>query len=328
MQRFHQFRKDIETRDKYSEVNKLNANDFIYPYFVIDGHGLRQPISTLDGIYRFTTDELVSDLKDIISNGINKILLFGVIDENLKDLRGTAAYAPNNLIERAVRTIKQQYPTLQVFTDVCLCGYTSHGHCGLIDNNEINNDASLPLLAEMAVTHARAGADFVAPSAMMDGQVEAIRERLTAGGYVNTKILSYSAKFASAFYGPFRDAAHSAPSFGDRKSYQMDFRTINQPVESIAAAIDEGAHWVMVKPAHTYLDIIQRVKTTFPGRTLVAYQVSGEFMMIKAAAEAGYMDLNNAMVETLTAIKRAGADYIISYFAKEFARLNIGSPLH
>jgi porphobilinogen synthase len=242
-----------------------------------------------------------------------------VIDEQLKDDKGSAAYSAGNLIERAVKAIKNQYPLVIVFTDICLCGYTSHGHCGLISGHEIDNDSTLPLLARMAATHASAGADFVAPSAMMDGQVEAIRGHLIEKGLQQTKILSYSAKYASAFYGPFRDAAHSAPSFGDRKTYQMDYRTIKQPIDAVATALSEGADWVMVKPAHTYLDIIQRVKTNFPEATLVAYQVSGEYMMIKASAKAGYTDEHQAMIEALTAIKRAGADFIISYYAKQFA---------
>ncbi len=317
MKRFHHLRTDQEIRDNNSEVN-LSAPDFIYPYFVIEGIKQRQPIKTLNGIKRFSIDELLIDIGHTLSLGIDKILLFGVIGDDKKDNSGSAAYADNNLISQAIQAIKSEYPSIIIYTDICLCGYTSHGHCGLIDGTKIENDATLPLLAKMAVSHAGAGADFVAPSAMMDGQVEAIRSQLYKNGFHNTKILSYSAKYASAFYGPFRDAAHSTPSFGDRKHYQMDYRTVKQSVESVATAIDEGADWVMVKPAHTYLDIIQRVKVKFPASTLVAYQVSGEYMMIEAASAAGYMDLNSAMTEALTAIKRAGADYIISYYAKEF----------
>jgi porphobilinogen synthase len=253
--------------------------------------------------------------------GIKSILLFGVIDDKEKDENGTAAYLPGNLVSAAVKAIKAQYPFLTVVTDVCLCGYTSHGHCGVIHNNEIMNDSTLPLLAQMALKHAEAGADYVAPSAMMDGQVEAIRTLLDAKGFSSTKILAYSAKYSSVFYGPFRDAAQSAPSFGDRKTYQMDYRSIGQAIGEVAADIAEGAEWVMVKPAHTYLDIIQRVKSNFPEVPLVAYQVSGEYMMIKAAAKAGYINEELAMLEALTAIKRAGADFIISYYAKDFAKL-------
>ncbi len=319
MNRFHHLRKDKETRDLNAEVH-LKADDFIYPYFVIEGQKQRQPIESLHGVSRFTIDELIIDIRHTLSLGIDKILLFGVIDESLKDDTGTSAYAPDNLIVRAVREIKQQFPKIKVFTDVCLCGYTSHGHCGIIRGTEIDNDATLPYLAQMAASHAMAGADFVAPSAMMDGQVEAIRSALRKQGLIQTKILSYSAKYASGFYGPFRDAANSAPSFGDRRSYQMDYRTIGQPVDEVAADIMEGADWVMVKPAHTYLDVIHRVKSKFPKTILAAYQVSGEYMMIKAAASAGFMDERVAMTEALTAIKRAGADYIITYYAKDFIK--------
>ena len=317
MNRFHHLRKDKETRDLNAEVH-LKADDFIYPYFVIEGQKQRQPIESLHGVSRFTIDELIADIRHTLSLGIDKILLFGVIDESLKDETGTYAYAPDNLIVRAVKEIKRQFPEIKVFTDVCLCGYTSHGHCGIIRGTEIDNDATLPYLALMAASHARAGADFVAPSAMMDGQVEAIRSALTKQRLLQTKILSYSAKYASAFYGPFRDAANSAPSFGDRRSYQMDYRTLSQPVDEVAADIMEGADWVMVKPAHTYLDVIHRVKSKFPKTILAAYQVSGEYMMIKAAASAGFMDERVAMTEALTAIKRAGADYIITYYAKDY----------
>jgi len=319
MKRFHQFRKDQATRDMHAEV-QLRIRDMIYPYFVIEGNHKREDISTLDAVSRLSIDELLLDLEQTLVLGIDKILLFGVIDDDLKDEWASGAYASGNLVERAVRTIKEKYPSLVVITDVCLCGYTSHGHCGLIKNQEIDNDNTSPILASMAASHAAAGADFVAPSAMMDGQVEAIRMHLNKQGHESTKILSYAAKYASAYYGPFRDAAHSAPSFGDRKTYQMDYRTIRQPVEAIATALSEGADWVMVKPAHTYLDVILRVKTTYPDATLVAYQVSGEYMMIKASAAAGYANGHQAMTEALTAIKRAGADYIITYYAKEFAK--------
>lgn len=315
MKRFRDLRKDQNTRDKYAEV-KLKPNDFIYPYFVVDGQRKREPIQSLHNVYRYSVDELIQDLEETMSLGINKTLLFGVIDESLKNESGTASCSPDNLVSRAVKAIKQKFPELLVFTDVCLCGYTSHGHCGLIRQKKVDNDTTLPLLAQMAITHAEAGADFVAPSAMMDGQVEAIRNSLNSGGYLDTKILSYSAKYASGFYGPFRDAAQSAPSFGDRRSYQMDYRTIGQATDEVAADLAEGADWIMIKPAHTYLDIIYRAKSLFPEAPLVAYQVSGEYMMIKAAADAGLLDERIAMTEVLTAIKRAGANYIITYYAK------------
>jgi porphobilinogen synthase len=316
LQRLRQYRKDKETRDKYSEVN-VTVGDFIYPYFVIEGSNAKQEIGSLKNVFRFSIDELLKDIESVFKIGVNKILLFGVIGENLKDEIGSNAYAENSLVNRAIKRIKENFPELIIFTDVCLCGYTSHGHCGLIKNNEIENDSTLPLLAEMALQHALSGADFVAPSAMMDGQVEAMRNLLDEKK-LETKILAYSAKYSSGFYGPFRDAAMSAPSFGDRKTYQMDYRTIQQALQEVKADIEEGADWVMVKPAHSYLDIIQRVKSAYPLIPLVAYQVSGEYMMVKAAAEAGYLNEEAAMIEVLTAIKRAGADYIISYYAKDF----------
>ncbi|MDR3309335.1 MAG: porphobilinogen synthase, partial [Tannerella sp.] len=248
MKRFRQFRTSQEIRDKYADVPAITADTFIYPYFVVEGAGVRREITSMPGVYRLSIDELVSDVRDMLSLGINKLLLFGVIEDNDKDERGSAAYSPGNLISRAVAELKRTYPEVVVFTDVCLCEYTSHGHCGLLHEHDVDNDSTLPLLAEMAYQHALAGADFVAPSAMMDGQVEAIRQRLDNAGLQQTRILAYSAKYASAFYGPFRDAAASAPAFGDRKSYQMDYRTRDQALDEIAADIDEGADWIMVKP--------------------------------------------------------------------------------
>ena len=320
MKRFRELRTNAKIRDQYAEVN-VKTSEIIYPYFIVEGANIKQPIASLHGISRFSIDEFLIDLEETVFLGIKAILIFGVIEEKEKDENGTAAYLPGSLAAEAVRAAKAKFPDITVITDVCLCGYTSHGHCGIIQNNEILNDSTLPLLAQMALRHAEAGADFVAPSAMMDGQVEAIRALLDAKGFKKTNILSYSAKYSSGFYGPFRDAAQSAPSFGDRKTYQMDYRSISQSISEVAADIEEGAAWVMVKPAHTYLDIIQRIKSNFPEVPLVAYQVSGEYMMIKAAAQAGLMNEEQAMLEVLTAIKRAGADFIISYYAKDFARL-------
>lgn len=319
MIRFRIFRKDQATRDKYADVT-LSAEDFIYPYFIVEGENRREEIATMPGIFRFSIDTLVADIKEVNALGIDKVLLFGVVDESVKDECGTAAYSPNSLIVRAIHAIKKTSPTTIVFTDICLCEYTSHGHCGLLCNHDVDNDTTLPLLAEMALQHAKAGADWVAPSAMMDGQVEAIRKRLIENN-LTTKILAYSAKYASAFYGPFRDAAASAPSFGDRTTYQMDYRTMNQGLEEIAADIDEGADWTMVKPAMPYLDMIARGVARFPKTPMVAYQVSGEYSMLKAAAQLGYLDENRTVEESLTAIKRAGAKYIITYFAKQFLAL-------
>lgn len=332
MKRFRTYRKNQNTRDKYADVS-LSAQDFIYPYFVVEGKGVVEPIATMPGINRYSIDTLVKDVQEISALGIDKVLLFGVVSDDVKDERGTAAYAEDSLIVRAVRAIKQSLPQTIVFTDVCLCEYTSHGHCGLLTERreaaveggviqkiiDVDNDSTLPLLAEMAYQHAKAGADFVAPSAMMDGQVEAIKRRLHEGGLdVKTKVLAYSAKYASAFYGPFRDAADSAPSFGDRKTYQMDFRTHDQGLEEIQADLEEGADWTMVKPALPYLDVIARAVERFPHTPMVAYQVSGEYSMIKAAAQAGFLDEQRIVYESLIAIKRAGAKYIITYYAKEY----------
>lgn len=332
MKRFRTYRKNQNTRDKYADVS-LSAQDFIYPYFVVEGKGVVEPIATMPGINRYSIDTLVKDVQEISALGIDKVLLFGVVSDDVKDERGTAAYAEDSLIVRAVRAIKQTLPQTIVFTDVCLCEYTSHGHCGLLTERreaaveggviqkiiDVDNDSTLPLLAEMAYQHAKAGADFVAPSAMMDGQVEAIKRRLHEGGLdVKTKVLAYSAKYASAFYGPFRDAADSAPSFGDRKTYQMDFRTHDQGLEEIQADLEEGADWTMVKPALPYLDVIARAVERFPQTPMVAYQVSGEYSMIKAAAQAGFLDEQRIVYESLIAIKRAGAKYIITYYAKEY----------
>lgn len=332
MKRFRTYRKNQNTRDKYADVS-LSAQDFIYPYFVVEGKGVVEPIATMPGINRYSIDTLVKDVQEISALGIDKVLLFGVVSDDVKDERGTAAYAEDSLIVRAVRAIKQTLPQTIVFTDVCLCEYTSHGHCGLLTERreaaveggviqkiiDVDNDSTLPLLAEMAYQHAKAGADFVAPSAMMDGQVEAIKRRLHEGGLdVKTKVLAYSAKYASAFYGPFRDAADSAPSFGDRKTYQMDFRTHDQGLEEIQADLEEGADWTMVKPALPYLDVIARAVERFPQTPMVAYQVSGEYSMIKAAAQAGFLNEQRIVYESLIAIKRAGAKYIITYYAKEY----------
>lgn len=318
MKRFRTYRSSQEVRDKYADVS-VNVKDFIYPYFVVEGEGVKEEIATMPGICRFSIDTLVEDVKEVYALGIDKVLLFGVIDDNQKDERGSLAYAEDALVCRAVKAIKAALPEVCVITDVCLCEYTSHGHCGLLCDHDVDNDSTLPLLAEMAYVHAKAGADFVAPSAMMDGQIEALDKRLREAGLRDKcKILAYSAKYASAFYGPFRDAADSAPAFGDRKTYQMDYRTHDQGLEEIAADIEEGADWTMVKPAMPYLDMIARGVERFPQTPMVAYQVSGEYSMLKAAAKLGYLDEQRVVFESLIAIKRAGAQYIISYYAKEY----------
>lgn len=318
MKRFRTYRKDQATRDQYADVT-LSVKDFIYPYFVVEGQGIKEEIDTMPGVYRFSIDTLLTDIAEIQALGIDKVLLFGVVADSVKDAKGTLAYAPDSLIVRTVKAIKAAFSSVIVFTDVCLCEYTNHGHCGLLHDHDVDNDTTLPLLAEMAYQHALAGADFVAPSAMMDGQVEAIKQRLREGGLEDkTRVLAYSAKYASAFYGPFRDAADSAPAFGDRKSYQMDYRTHDQGLEEIATDIDEGADWTMVKPAMPYLDMIARAVERFPQIPMVSYQVSGEYSMLKAAAWLGYLDEERVVYESLIAIKRAGAQYIITYYAKEY----------
>lgn len=318
MKRFRQFRLSQDIRDRYADVPAITPDTFIYPYFVMEGEGKKEEISTMEGIYRFSIDELLKDIKQLLALNINKVLLFGVIPQEKKDETGSEGYKPNNIISMAVRAIKKEFPQVIVFTDICLCEYTSHGHCGLLCGNDVDNDSTLPLLAEMAYQHALAGADFVAPSAMMDGQIEALRQRLDKEGLTQTRILAYSAKYASAYYGPFRDAAGSAPSFGDRKTYQMDFRTMNQGIEEVEADIEEGADWIMVKPALAYLDIVYRAHQKFPNYPMVTYQVSGEYSMLKNGAKQGFFDEKRIFFESLMAMKRAGADYIISYYAKEF----------
>jgi porphobilinogen synthase len=318
MKRFRPFRASEEIRNRYADV-AVSLSDFIYPYFVTEGENIRAEIPSMEGIFRLSVDRLLADVEETLSLGIDKILLFGVIPDHEKDERGSRGTSPDSVICRAVKAIKQRFPEVVVFTDICLCEYTSHGHCGLLHGHDVDNDTTLPLLAEMAYQHALAGADFVAPSAMMDGQVEAIRQRLDKEK-LPAKILGYSAKYASSFYGPFRDAAGSAPSFGNRKTYQMDYRTREQGLDEIAADIEEGADWIMVKPALAYLDMIQRASARFPNLPLVAYQVSGEYAMLKQGAKQGFFNEEQIFFESLIAIKRAGANYIISYYAKDFAR--------
>lgn len=322
MKRFRQYRVTQEVRDHFADVPEILPQDLIYPYFVEEGKGIKTEIASMKGVYRFSIDTLLDDIRQLLPLGINKVLLFGVIPQEEKDERGTAAYRPDNIISRAVRAIKSSLPEVMVFTDVCLCEYTSHGHCGVLKRYDVDNDPTLPLLAEMAYQHALAGADFVAPSAMMDGQIEALRKKLDSDPQTrHTRILAYSAKYASAYYGPFRDAACSAPSFGDRRTYQMDYRTKNQGLEEIEADIEEGTDWIMVKPALAYLDIIQRASERFPDYPMVAYQVSGEYSMLLNAAEQGLFNEERIFHESLTAIRRAGAKYIISYYAKRYAQL-------
>lgn len=297
---------------------RLGVDNLILPLFAVHGRGVREPISSMPGVFRLSLDELAKEAKDAASMGIPAILLFGVPAS--KDPRGSEAYADDGIVQQAARMIKETIPDLLVMTDVCLCQYTSHGHCGVVEDGRVKNDSSVDLLARVAVSHVEAGADIVAPSDMMDGRVAAIREALDEGGYTETPIMAYSAKYASAFYGPFREAAESAPQFGDRRSYQMDPANVVEALREVGLDVDEGADIVMVKPALPYLDVIARVKQEF-GLPLAAYSVSGEFAMIKAAARLGWLDEERVVMEALTAIRRAGADLVITYLAKDAARL-------
>ena len=300
-----------------TEETRLSVSDLIYPIFVTHGRDVRVEIDPMPGIYQLSLDHLLSEIGEVVELGIPAVLLFGIPDR--KDAAGTEAYEPNGIVQEAIRVIKQAAPDLLVITDVCLCEYTDHGHCGVIANGGVDNDRTLELLASTAVCQVDAGADMVAPSAMMDGQVKAIRAALDARGSVDLPIMAYSAKYASAFYGPFRLAAGSAPQFGDRKGYQMDPPNARQAMLEIEQDIDEGADIVMVKPALAYLDVIARARHEF-ATPIAAYNVSGEYAMVKAAAQNEWLDGRRVTVEIITAIKRAGADLIISYHAKEIAR--------
>jgi len=297
---------------------RLQVDDLILPLFAVHGRGVREPIASMPGVARLSLDELAKEAKDAAGMGIPAVLLFGV--PATKDPRGSEAYAEDGIVQQAARMVKETIPDLLVITDVCLCQYTSHGHCGVVEDGRVKNDASVDLLSRVAVSHVEAGADIVAPSDMMDGRVAAIREALDEASYLETPIMAYSAKYASAFYGPFREAAESTPQFGDRRSYQMDPANSVEALREVGLDVDEGADIVMVKPALPYLDVIARVKQEF-GLPLAAYSVSGEFAMIKAAARLGWLDEERVVLETLTAIRRAGADLVITYLAKEAARL-------
>jgi porphobilinogen synthase len=296
----------------------LQVDDLIYPLFAVHGRGVREPIPSMPGQFRLSVDELVKEAKDAASMRIPAVLLFGIPNE--KDPRGSEAYAEDGIVQQGVRAVKETIPDLLVITDVCLCQYMSHGHCGVVEDGRIKNDPTLDLLARTAVSHVEAGADMVAPSDMMDGRVAAIREALDEASYQETPIMAYSAKYASSFYGPFREAAESAPQFGDRRSYQMDPANAYEALREVGLDIDEGADIVMIKPALPYLDVIARVKGEF-GLPVAAYSVSGEYAMIKAAGQLGWLDEERVMMEALVSIRRAGADLVITYFAKDAARL-------
>ncbi len=314
--RFRRLRRTGLLREMVQETN-LNPKDFIYPLFVTHGRDVKAEIPSMPGVYHFSIDQLAQEGKEVLGLGIPAVLLFGL--PAMKDEVGSEAYAEDGIVQQAVKALKDAVPELLVVTDVCMCEYTSHGHCGIVVDGDVDNDRSLDLISQTAFSHALAGADMVAPSDMMDGRVGAIRALLDAEGFSHTPIMAYAAKYASAFYGPFREAADSTPQFGDRRSYQMDPSNVREALREIEADIKEGADIVMVKPALAYLDVIARAREMF-AHPLAAYNVSGEYSMVKAAAQAGWIDERRTIMEILTGIRRAGADIIITYHAKEAAR--------
>jgi porphobilinogen synthase len=297
---------------------KLSVDDLVYPLFAVPGKNFKKPISSMPDQFQLSVDNIAKEAQKAFELGIPAVLLFGIPAK--KDEMATGAFAKDGIVQQAIKRIKNEVPDILVITDVCLCEYTSHGHCGMLEKDCVQNDATLEVLAETALSHVRAGADMVAPSAMMDGQVAAIREALDENTFEDIPIMAYAVKYASSFYGPFREAAESAPQFGDRKSYQMDPANADEAIREMSLDVGEGADIIMVKPALAYLDIICRAKQEFD-LPLAAYNVSGEYSMIKAAAQLGWVDEEKAMIESLTAIKRAGADIIITYFAPQMAKL-------
>jgi len=314
--RLRRLRYNSIVRDMIRET-VLTKNDLIYPLFVVPGTKVKHEVRSMPGVYQMSIDVLVEECKELVQLGIPAIILFGIPDH--KDEVGSGAYDPNGIIQQAVRAIKKEVKNILVITDVCMCEYTSHGHCGVLDGERILSDQTIKLLAKEAVTHAQAGADVIAPSDMMDGRVAAIRKSLDYKGFTNIPIMSYAVKYSSGYYGPFRDAADSAPSFGDRRSHQMDIANGDEAIREAESDVEEGADIIMLKPAGPYLDIIRRVKDKFEMPT-AAYQVSGEYSMIKAAAQNNWIDGERVMLESLISIKRAGADMILTYFAKDVAK--------
>ena len=315
--RLRRLRRTPELRNILRET-VLSPSDFIYPLFIVEGENVRREISSMPSQFQLSIDNAARTCEELIVLGVRSVILFGIPDE--KDEVVSGAYMDDGIIQRATRELKKAFPDLVVTTDVCLCEYTSHGHCGVVEDGYVNNDKTLELLAKEAVSHARSGADIIAPSDMMDGRIGAIRKGLDDAGFEQIPIMAYSAKYSSAFYGPFREAAESAPQFGDRKTYQMDPGNTDEAMREVALDIQEGADIVMVKPALSYLDIIRRTRDEF-NMPIAAYNVSGEYSMIKAAAANGWIDGEKVMIEVLTSIKRAGADLIITYFAKEAAAI-------
>jgi len=314
--RARRLRKNENIRRLVRETT-VNVDNLVYPLFAVHGKNFKKPISSMPGQFQLSVDHVAKEAKKAQELGIPAVLLFGIPEK--KDAMASGAFAKDGIVQQAVKRIKNETPEMLVITDVCLCEYTSHGHCGMLEKDKVQYDETLEVLAETALSHARAGADMVAPSAMMDGQVAAIREVLDENGFDDVPIMAYSAKYASSFYGPFREAAESAPQFGDRKAYQMDPANADEAIREISLDVNEGADIVMVKPALAYLDIICRAKQEFD-LPVAAYNVSGEYAMVKAAAQLGWLDEEKVMMEMLTAIKRAGADIIITYFALEAAK--------
>jgi len=307
-----------ETLRAMIRETRLSPDQMIYPLFIMPGKGKREEVSSMPGVFRLSVDQLKKEAASCMEVGVNSVILFGLPEK--KDAMGSGAYAGDGIVQRAIRELKDSAPDLNVVTDVCLCEYTDHGHCGCLVGHEVDNDATLELLAKTALSHVKAGADMVAPSDMMDGRVSEIRSVLDENNYHMTPIMSYAVKYASAFYGPFRDAADCAPQFGDRRSYQMDPANVREALREATLDVEEGADILMVKPAVAYLDIISHLREEFD-LPVAAYHVSGEYAMIKAAAEKGWIDGDRVMAETLLSIRRAGADIIITYFAKDMARL-------
>ncbi len=303
---------------KMISETRLSPDDFIYPFFVVEGKKRKESIDSMPGIFRLSDDIVLREIKKLKDSGIRAFLFFGIPE--IKDEKASQAYAPDGVIQRCIEKIRKKHDDILLVTDVCLCEYTNHGHCGVVKEGKILNDETVDLLSETALSHAKAGADLIAPSDMMDGRVKAIREKLDGGGFSHIPIMSYSVKYASSFYGPFRDAAQSAPSFGDRKTHQMNFANSREAIRAMKEDIEEGADIVMVKPALPSLDIIKSARDSFD-IPVAAYQVSGEYSMIKSAAKSGYIDEKSCIIESLTSIKRAGADIIISYFAKDLPNL-------
>ena len=317
--RARRLRRSKNIRDMVAQT-MLRTDDFVYPIFVREGKNIKNPINSMPGIYQLSIDEAIKEAKDAYGLGVKSVILFGIPEH--KDDKGSEAYSESGVIARAINEIKSSLPELVVIADACFCEYTSHGHCGILNKEgELLNDPTLEMLKEEAYVYAKMGADIIAPSGMIDGMVKAIRESLDENGFSDKAIMSYSVKYSSAYYGPFRDAAQSAPAFGDRKSYQMDYRNSDEAIKECMLDIEEGADYLMVKPALSYLDVIERVKNEFPYMPLAAYNVSGEYSMVKAAAKMGWIDEKPLMVEMLTSIKRAGADIILTYFAKDIARM-------